>query len=314
MNKLVFHKRSQKPLVTCYLQNPDLGMGARHARADVLHALRAEIATANPDTVLISAEHLSSRFRDAEIAQLARDFADYPCRIIVFVREHASRIASAYAQTVLAGRTLSFVEFCTEIFHPDNRYVRYRDTIEPWERAFGFESMRVFSLAQGANAINVLCKELIRHALLPEMARSYWDNKSLGASGTEALRQLSKALPKYEPYRADPVGRLKWLVLQTARYRIAHLIADSVGDRPQGSFGINEQNRELLQEIVNIDRQWLAARYRIEIGPSSDGGPLPNESLVKNIAEQIKARPWVKILIAIGALEKRLEARCKHRQ
>src|SRR6185295_14138016 len=97
--------------------------------------------------VLISAEHFSSRFGDAEIEQLARDFAGYACRIAVVVREHASRIQSAYAQWILAGRTLSFEGYCDEIFDPAHRYVRYRDTIEPWDRIFGRDNMRVLSVA-----------------------------------------------------------------------------------------------------------------------------------------------------------------------
>ena len=103
---------NHRPLVTFYLPYRDLDLRPKRARSDVLRSLRRQIDTSKPDTVLISAEHFSSRFGDAEIAQLARDFADYHCRIAVVFREHGSRIRSAYAQTILSRRTLSFEDYC----------------------------------------------------------------------------------------------------------------------------------------------------------------------------------------------------------
>lgn len=300
MSRMIFDDRNHQPLVTSYLTDPDLGMGPRRAPADVLRGLRGEIAAAKPGTVLISAEHFSSRFRDAEIARLARDFADYPCRIAVVVREHAARIQSAYAQTVLAGRTLTFDDFCNEIFWPENRYARYRDTIEPWERTFGRENMRVFSLASSTNAIEMLCRNLIPQAVLPQTAKSYWDNKSLGASGTEAMRQVNLALPNHEPYRTDRMGQLKWWVLHTARHRMRRLIAAAAGDRRQGRFRMSQHNRERLTDVANADRQWLAASYNIELDAPRDNGDLPpDDAFAKALAEQIKRTLWVKLLMAM---------------
>ena len=302
---LVFNERNHKPLVTCYLPYRDVGIGPSRASTDVLHSLRGEIKAAKPSTVLISAEHLSSRFRDAEIAQLARDFADYPCRVAVVVREHASRIHSAYAQTTLAGRTLSFEDYCNEILDPENRYVRYRDTIEPWDLTFGRENMRVFSLASGTNAVDMLCEGLIPQAAVPKTAMSYSDNKSLGASGTEALRQVSMALPSHEAHRIDLMGQLKWLLLHTARHRMRTLIAAAAGDRPQGRFGMSQHNRERLQEIADADRQWLMASYNIRLdAPLADGEIPPDDALTKTLTGQVKARPWVKLLMALRCKNK----------
>ena len=107
---LAFAGHSHGPLAACYLAYPDLSVGPARVRAEVLRSLRAEIDRVNPATVLISAEHFSSRFGDAEIEQLARDFTGYECKIAVVVREHVPRLHSAYAQWILAGRILSFDE------------------------------------------------------------------------------------------------------------------------------------------------------------------------------------------------------------
>ena len=296
----VFAMRSHRPLVACYLPYRNLDLGPSRARADVLRSLRRRIDATKPDTVLISAEHFSSRFGDAEIAHLARDFADYHCRIAVVVREHGSRIRSAYAQTILSGRMLSFEDYCNECLHPENRYMCYRDTIMPWERTFGRENMQVFSLAPGTNVVEMLCEALIPQAAEARKIMVYWDNKSLGASGTEALRQVSMALPRPERDRVDLMGRLKWALLRTTRYRIHAQICAAAGDAQQGSFRMSKENRARLREVADADRQWLAASYGVHLNAlDADDGPPPDDVLTETLAAQVKARLWVKLLMAM---------------
>lgn len=296
---LAFAGQSHGPLAACYLPYPDLSIAPGRARADVLASLRAEIARAKPKTVLISAEHFSSRFREAEIEQLARDFAGYSCQIAVVVREHAARIRSAYAQTILAGRTPSFEDYCDEVLDPEHRYVRYRATLEPWDRVFGRAAMRVLSLAPGTNAVDMLCRMLLPTVKAPA-ATSYWDNRSLGASAIEALRQVNLSLPSHEPQRRDVMGRLKWQLLRLARLRIRALIARAAGDRPQGRFRMSERNRARLEEIASADRAWLAATYGVTLeAPDADAGTPPDAALAQALADAVTARLWVRLLMAM---------------
>jgi hypothetical protein len=296
-----FAEQSHGPLVACYLPYRDLSVAAGRAREDVLRSLRAEIDRAKPASVLISAEHFSSRFRDAEVEHLARDFADYPCRVAVVLREHASRIYSAYAQWILAGRTLSFEDYCDEIFDPASRYVRYRETIAPWDRIFGRENMRPFLLAPGTNVIDMLCSTLLPQAAALRTDVPYWDNRSQrGASGIEALRQVNLALPSNEVRRGDLAGQVKWSLLHLARRRIRGLIEEAAGDRPQGRFQFNARNRARLREIVDADREWLEASYGIRLdAPGAEVEMPPEEALAKSLAEQVMARPWVRLLTAM---------------
>lgn len=297
---LAFAEHSHGPLAACYLAYPDLSVGPARARAEVLRSLRAEIDRVNPETVLISAEHFSSRFGDAEIEQLARDFAGHACRIAVVVREYLPRLYSAYAQWILAGRILSFDEYCDEIFAPESRYVRYRDTIEPWERIFGRDNMRVFSLAAGTNVIDLLCAALIPQVAGLRSGASYRDNTSLGASATIALRQVNLALPVSEPRRGDLMGRIKWLLLRLARLRARGLIAAAIGGRQQDRFRLSERNRARFQEIADNDRVWLEARYGIRLdSPADEVGPPPDEALARKRADEILARPWARFLAAL---------------
>ena len=297
---LAFAEHSHGPLAACYLPYRDLSVGPGRARADVLHSLRAEIERARPETVLISAEHLSSRFRSPEIEQLARDFNGFDCRIAVVVREHASRIRSAYAQTILAGRTPSFEDYCREILDPANPYVRYRDTIAPWDRVFGRETMRVFSLTAGTDVVGMLRAALIPRAAAIREQKHYRDNQSQGASAVEALRLVTLQLPDADPRLDRPLGRLKWLLLRLARRRIRALLATAAGGREQGRFQLSTPIRARLQEIVDIDRQWLESSYGIRLGtPDTEDEPPVDETLAKRLAAQVTARPWVKVLMAM---------------
>lgn len=296
---IILAGRSHGPLVASYLPYRDLCVGPHRASAAVLDSLREQIEAEKPDTVLISSEHFSSRFYDAQIMQLKQDFADYPCRIAMVVRDHVAHIRSAYAQTIMAGRTLSFDVFCDELLNQNNRYVRYRDTIAPWERAFGRENIDVFSCARGTDVVEMLCRALLPQAAEAWNAISYRDNKSLGASGTEALRQVNMALPRHE-HCADLTGQFKFMLLRTARYRIRGLIVAAAGDREQGRYRISEYNRARLREIVDVDRQWLAARYGIHLNSlDADDDAPPDEALTETLAAEIKARPWVMVLMAM---------------
>ncbi len=297
---LAFAGRSHGPLAACYLPYRDPSVGPARARDEVLRSLRAQIERAQPATVLLSAEHFSSRFREAEIERLARDFDGHPCRIAVVVREHASRIHSAYAQWIAAGRSLGFEAYCDEIFDPASRYVRYRDTIEPWDRIFGRENLRVLSLAAGSNVIDQLRAALIPQAAGLPAGTSYRDNASPGASATAALRLVNLALPGLEQQRSGLAGRLEWWLLRIARRRIRALIAAAAGDRPQGRFRLSAANRARLQAIVDADRPWLEDRYGIRLDAAAEeGGPPPDEALARRLADQVLARPWVRFLAAM---------------
>jgi hypothetical protein len=200
----------------------------------------------------------------------------------------------------LAGRTLSFDDYCDEILHPENRYVRYRDTIVPWDRTFGRENMHVLSVAPGTNVVDMLCQALIPQVAWNRTEMSYWENKSLGASATEALRHVNMALPAAESRRDDLAGRLKWLMLHLARYRIRGLIAAVAGDRPRDRFRMSDHNHGRLQEVADVDRQWLAANYNLRLDAlGADGEPPPDDEFAKSLAAQVKARPWVKLLMAM---------------
>lgn len=252
------------PLAACYLPYRDLTIASRSLRADVVESLRADIARSRPRTVLLSAEHLSSRFHDREVANLARDFADYRCQVAVVVRDHVLRLRSAYAQAIRSGSRLGFEDYCNRMLEPANRYLRYLDTIAPWEHAFGREATRVFFLGSGTDVTDML-----RHALIPQAAtlstsRSLWAKRSLGANSTEVLRRVNLILPKSNSRRDGSFNHLKWLLAAAGRHVAHGLLAAFEGSRTTNDLPMNEYGRASLDAIADADRRWLSANYGIQ--------------------------------------------------
>ena len=258
-----FKNYNHAPLVACYLPHHDFGLrSSGEARAVVLRSLTAEIDEEDFDTILISAEHFSSRFGDMEIGQLATDFGDYDCRIVVVVRDHVSRLYSAYSQTVLSGRDMTLDAFCDEVFHPHAHYMRYARTIQAWERVFGRKSVSVFCYLPGRNIIPVLCQNLISPAMPLSSIESYWDNRSAGPGPTERLCRVNRAMARVPVGSSSFAG---WLVLRHIRGGIAKVFRWLDGHQNAGRWHLSPQNQERLSEIAETDRVWLETHYGVHL-------------------------------------------------
>jgi hypothetical protein len=266
-NSNFFKNYNHAPLVACYLPHHDFGVrSSGQAKTMVLQSLTAEIDEDCSDTILISAEHFSSRFGDVEIGQLASDFADYDCRIAVVVRDHVSRLYSAYSQTVLSGRGMTLDEFCDEVFHPHASYMRYARTILAWERVFGRKNISVFCYLPGKNIIPVLCENLISSALPLSKIESYWDNRSAGPGPTERLCRMNRAMARVPVGSSSFAG---WLVLRYARGGIAKALTWLDGRRQEDRWRLSPQNQQRLGEIAEADRVWLETHYSVRLADQS---------------------------------------------
>lgn len=305
-DNLAFASYNHAALVACYLQYRDFSIQARRReRADVVRSLRKEIDNSGAGTILVSAEHLSSRFGEAEIRQLASDFADYECRIAVVVRDHVARACSAYCQTVISGRFLTIDEFCNELVRPDNKYARYRETIGPWEEEFGKESMSVFVHARGQNIIETLSAALISPAMPLSGLQAYRDNKSLGAGAIEALRLVNQSLARPGQTKID-VSRniVKWTLLYRLRASIIKTLAKNTPDQSADPVRLDARNVALLRGIAEADCRWLAehcgVHLRVPAAEQSDddAAPVATAGEAKALIERTLAGRLTKIFQA----------------
>jgi hypothetical protein len=254
--------------VACYLGYRDFSIRASgRPCAEVLRSLMAEIDAADLPAVLISGEHFSSRFREPEIRQLAADFSGFDCRIAVVVREHRARFFSAYSQAVLSGRDMTLEEYCDEVFAPDNRYMRYAETIGAWETAFGRDNIIVFRHVPGHDIVPALCAALIADLPVTQASR-YWDNLSMGPRATEWLRRGNRTVNAL-PGAAHPAIRA---ALRGARRDLARFFAKLAGRDDKGGWRLDAGNEQRLAEIAAADDAWLQRQYGIGL---SDSAPRP---------------------------------------
>ncbi len=252
-NSLCANAVNHAPFAASYFSAEDsrtlLIAGRRADRREAVAALKREIEDAAPQATLVSAEHFSSRFSPERIDALAADFADRPCEIAVVVRDHAARALSAYATTIASGRSLTLNDFVAELCQPGNLYLRYRDTLAPWENAFG--RVRVLAYRERQDIVAELAE-----ALLPAGVKGlsrYWLNASDSAAELERTRQRNAVGNRL-------AGLARRLALRL-RGQFRHG-PESPESRPQ----LDENQRRRLEEIAAPDRAWLLDRYGVRLG------------------------------------------------
>lgn len=241
---------------------------SRRDKATVLRSLLGEIEAACVDTVLMSAEHLSSRFSATHIQELAADFSNYDCLIAVVVRDHVSRALSAYSTSIASGRHLTLDDFVNEICHPHNNYIRYRETITQWEAIFGEKNIIVISY-NDKDIITVLAKNLISLDISSRRNDYYDKNKSIAAPLLESDRLANEAAAKYR-WRV----KSKFNPLAIAA-RIRHAMTRNAIESSQGRLRLDEEQFRRVNEIADIDRRWLADHYHVQLENFRSDGDAP---------------------------------------
>jgi hypothetical protein len=311
-----FSAGNHGPLVSSYLQNDnnkDFSIrSSRLKRPDILMSMLTEVERAGVNTVLISSEHFSSRFGKEEIRQLASDFSGYECQVFVVVRDHLSRFYSSYSPSVMSGSQLSIEDYAAAVFMPENNYLRYRDTITPWEETFGKAHISIYTYFPGKNVIPTLLENIIGQGESLPAPSFYADNRSLGSSLTEALRLTNIALSSYEQ-QGRPQTYMEWLQQRYFQVCLKRWLVRVGGDQSHDQWRLKEHSLQRLNEIAEIDRRWLEDEYGVRLPaqkaeacrdlsdyPSDLSGP--GTILAKALVEQAKWRRWDVIDAAAPAL------------
>lgn len=259
------HSHNHAPLVACYLlegTRPDFAITASwRGRSTVVGSLLNEITEDSATTILISAEHFSSRFRDLQIQELASDFSNFDCQVALTVRKHDSRVYSAYYTTIMSGRDLTADEFVDELLEPDNRYARYADTITPWEHVFGRENVKIFCYDDFPNILETLTAALLSNGKAKNFSRSYFDRPSCGASVIEALRIINHQISNNNDYRMDDY--LTFVLAQYARSKILKSLEVAARHYANDQICICAERLARLKQIADVDREWLMSNYGI---------------------------------------------------
>jgi hypothetical protein len=224
-------------------------------RDAVVASLIAEIERSPAPSLLISAEHLSSRFYPFQIERLAEDFAAYECRVAIVLRGHEERVYSAYSSTIRAGRSLTLDAFVDELLVPENWYCRYAETIARWRCVFGAEKMSILAYSRSRDIIETLWRDLLGFDEAPPRMR-YFINQDQGASVLEAMRRVNEILSVPDALASGDY--LRYRISALARSAILRSLA-TTPRRADDRLRIGGERRKRLAALVEEDCETLAA-------------------------------------------------------
>lgn len=260
-------------------------------RRSVLSSLLEEIAgTKSARAVLISAEHFSSRFYAADVRRLASDFGNFDCEIVVVLRTHEVRAFSAYSSTIRAGRRLTADQFLDELLLPANWYVRYRETVERWEKVFGKSNTKVLLFEESGNVIETLARCGLTPGANLGSASRYFMNFEHSACTLEALRRVNERISPEDDFATPQLLRFK--VTSLARARILRALAAAAPACASLGACVTADRRARLDALAAADRAWLKAEYGLEMAKTasstiSDGSAYAS---VQNCADSLLSR------------------------
>jgi hypothetical protein len=180
-------------------------------------SLAAEIADHSPQHVVISNEHLHSRFRTEEefvrLKQLLGTALDgREVQVIVYLRPQVEHVMSLYSTVLRGGHTETpdtFVESWMSRWN--GPYFNYKSLIDLWANAFGRESLRVRSYASVkpmehgvvSDFLSVMGIDATQDGIkLPHMA-----HMSMGARAADIILAMNRQDPKMpQPARRAILG------------------------------------------------------------------------------------------------------------
>jgi hypothetical protein len=281
-----FHALNHTPLTASYLhsENPDdFYLRSTLTSSEMVKSLKREIEASGVETVIISSEHLSSRFPAVKIEKLAEDFNEYDCHVVIALRDHLSRFFSSYSTHVMSGSNQTLDEYAEWVLLPDNLYMRYGDTIRLWEASFGRDNVIVFDYNEASDVIYSILSRIGLLYLRNKLTDDHKCNASLDANVTEALRLLNIANRSESAYRSK-IAYIEFIKL--------HYIRSVLKKKLQAQsncshWRLSQPYRKQLLDIAEADALWLAKHYSMPVGliKSESLSVAPPEEFQEDVAK-----------------------------
>jgi hypothetical protein len=258
-----FHALNHAPLTASYLplERPyDFHLQSTAASCEMVKSLKCEIESSGVPTVIISSEHLSSRFRAPQIVKLADDFNEYECQVVIVLRNHFSRFFSSYSTHVMSGSVQTLDEYAEMVLLPDNLYMRYADTIKLWESSFGVKNLIILNYDESSNIIYSILSKIGIRGLRNLRIDAHKSNASLDANATEALRLFTIASQSEREYKSK-TPYLEFIKQQYVRSVLRNKLQSDNYPNWRLSLPYSKQ----LFDISEADSVWLAKNYALSL-------------------------------------------------
>jgi hypothetical protein len=225
-------------------------------RKEILEDLRRELEEGDIEKIVVSSEHLSSRFNRPEEVERVREFFDGIAdefEVLVYLRRQDEFFESRYSTAMKTGGTMLFKvpEKGKESF--DMHYLRL---LELWSSSFGEESVTVRVYDRNELHGGDVVEDFIRTLSLP-VERDEIDkermNVSLGAKKIEFLKYLNHYLPRFTDEglnitRGGIVKMLESVEIEDAPLRLGKK------DRSRFMRRFEEENSEVAKRFLGRER------------------------------------------------------------
>jgi hypothetical protein len=249
----------------------------------MVKSLKREIDASGVEKVIISSEHLSSRFRAPQVAKLAEDFNEYECHVVIALRDHLSRLFSSYSTHVMSGAEQTLDEYAEMVLIPDNLYMRYADTIRMWEGSFGRDKVIAFDYNEASDVIYSLLSKIGLLHLRNKLTHNQKCNASLDANVTEAMRLINIANRSESAYRSR-IAYFEFIKLQYVRSVLKKKLQ---AQSTCSNWRLSQPYRKQLLDIAEADALWLAKHYSMPVGliKSESLSVAPPEEFQEDVAK-----------------------------
>lgn len=188
-------------------------------RGGTYDELLAELRASDAPTIVLSSEVfglLSNRYDS--LVRMAHDLAEcgFVPRIVAYLRSRTEYATSLYGELVRSqGLCASFESFTANILTsgffgdgPLRYYLRYRDLLEPFSRAFGAESVSVLPFHREAPVERLLENFFCAIGSSKIVDRSCVSRQNSASSFIDLLMQLHHNLKPSADLRPDPIDLL----------------------------------------------------------------------------------------------------------
>ena len=190
-------------------------------RVDFRDMFLKDVKNKNPEYLVLSNEHLSSRLSGVEgvnrLKELLENISD-DIKVVLYVRNIFDFLVSSYSTAIKCGETKSFIDYI-----PDGRELPFRyklsSVVKLWLAVFGKDRVLIRPFSRTHLVGGDILSDFISSTALPVSLEKLKvsnrsENVSLGRDGLELVRRLNKFLPllkdnAYNPDRGDLVDRVQ---------------------------------------------------------------------------------------------------------
>ncbi|HTV85023.1 MAG TPA: hypothetical protein VME63_06445 [Dyella sp.] len=257
---LLLQQAAHHPIAAAFLP-PErcdfIALSSRRPAALLMEHLNQVIARTHSERVLLSAEHMSSRFDREAIGELAGHLSQHSVQVIFYVRRQDELALSALSTDLCCG-SRDWIPL--ERISPDVRRFNPLRIVEDWQAVFGRDAVTVRSYASACR--NDLTRDFLDCIGLAHANFAEWEavgriNQRISLYEARILHGINQFLPTWreavqqgEPETYHQANHLRASLL--AWLRAEDAVASDV---PLDAALSPRQRMTLMQHFTDINRQ-----------------------------------------------------------